>query len=119
MNSDDIMSDPAHPMNSSEPRSTQATSVGWNTKKFRDEYEMYKNRLHDQKFSVGKSSQIFAVYLVMSQALNHTADYPDPLSPRPPHPKQYPKGTTPELERKLQALIAKAKAGAGNGVRAG
>jgi hypothetical protein len=61
----------------------------------------------------------------MSQPLSsNPADYPDPLSPRPPHPKQYPKGTTPELERKLQALIAKAKAkagaaGAGNGVRAG
>lgn len=38
------------------------------------------------------------------------ADYPDPLAPRPPHPKQYPKGTDPELERRLQALIADVKA---------
>lgn len=58
MNSDDIMSDPAHPMNSSEPRSAQAPAVAWNTKKFRDEYEMCKNRLQDQKFSVGTSNHL-------------------------------------------------------------
>ena len=39
------------------------------------------------------------------------ADCPDP---RPPHPKQYPIGTDPELEQMLHKLIAKAKtSGAG------
>ncbi|KAL2180484.1 uncharacterized protein P884DRAFT_327418 [Thermothelomyces heterothallicus CBS 202.75] len=89
MNSDDLMSDPAHPTN----HSSDSKKGVWNTKKFRDEYEMYKNRLQDQRFSV--------------------AEYPDPLSPRPPHPKQYPSGTSPELERKLQELIAQVKAGRG------
>ncbi|AEO53608.1 hypothetical protein MYCTH_2295168 [Thermothelomyces thermophilus ATCC 42464] len=89
MNSDDLMSDPAHPAN----HSSDSKGGVWNTKKFRDEYEMYKNRLQDQRFSV--------------------AEYPDPLSPRPPHPKQYPSGTSPELERKLQELIAQVKAGRG------
>lgn len=57
MNSDDIMSDPAHPLNPSEPQSAKAAAVVWNTKKFRDEYEMCKSRLQDQKFSVGKSGR--------------------------------------------------------------
>lgn len=38
------------------------------------------------------------------------ADYPDPLAPRPPHPRKYPKGTGPEVERKLQELIAEIRA---------
>ncbi|KAH6619245.1 hypothetical protein B0J18DRAFT_239000 [Chaetomium sp. MPI-SDFR-AT-0129] len=87
MNSDDLMSDPAQPMGPG----PESKGASWNTKKFREEYEMHKNRLHDQSFSV--------------------ADYPDPLSPQPPHPKQYPKGTTPDLERKLQDLISRVKAG--------
>ncbi|KAL2154718.1 hypothetical protein VTH82DRAFT_3394 [Thermothelomyces myriococcoides] len=89
MNSDDLMSDPVHPMN----HSSDSKGGVWNAKRLRDENEMYKNRLQDQKFSV--------------------AEYPDPLSPRPPHPKQYPPGTNPELERKLQELIAQVKAGRG------
>ncbi|KAL2141483.1 hypothetical protein VTI28DRAFT_2357 [Corynascus sepedonium] len=92
MNSDDLMSDPAHPANHpADPK----TAGAWNTKKFRDEYEMYKNRLQDKGFTV--------------------AEYPDPLSPRPPHPKQYPSGTSPELERSLQKLIAQVKTGRGGG----
>ncbi|KAH6853886.1 hypothetical protein B0I37DRAFT_410015 [Chaetomium sp. MPI-CAGE-AT-0009] len=83
MNSDDLMSDPGHHANYVKPGT-------WNTKKFNDDYETHKLRLQDQRFSV--------------------ADYPDPLAPRPPHPKQYPKGTNPELESKLQELIAQVKA---------
>ena len=50
MNSDDLMSDPAHPANHpADPK----TAGAWNTKKFRDEYEMYKNRLQDKGFTVG------------------------------------------------------------------
>ncbi|KAK3905803.1 hypothetical protein C8A05DRAFT_12419 [Staphylotrichum tortipilum] len=69
-----------------------ATAAGtWNNRKSREEYDMYKSRLQDQRFSI--------------------ADYPDPLSPRPPHPKQYPKGTDPKLEQMLHELIAKVKQG--------
>ena len=50
MNSDDLMSDPAHPMH--HPADSKGAS--WNTQKFRDEYELYKNRLQDQRFSVGE-----------------------------------------------------------------
>ncbi|KAK4128679.1 hypothetical protein N657DRAFT_676433 [Parathielavia appendiculata] len=92
MNSHEIMSDPAAPMSDSQQQHA-SKAAAWNTEKFREEYEVYKNRLQDQKFSI--------------------ADYPDPLSPRPPHPKQYPKGTNPELERKLHELIAQVKARAG------
>lgn len=60
--------------------------ASWNTKKFRDEYEMAKARLSDLKFNIG--------------------EYPDPLLPRQPHRKQYPPGVTAETERQLQALIA-------------
>ncbi|KAK4116274.1 hypothetical protein N656DRAFT_794597 [Canariomyces notabilis] len=66
--------------------------AAWNTKKFRDEYEISKHRLLDQKFS--------------------STEYPDPLAPRPPHPKQYPKGTDPALERQLKQLIADIRPGA-------
>ncbi|KAJ4297261.1 hypothetical protein N0V88_004179 [Collariella sp. IMI 366227] len=87
MNSDEIMSDPAGPMHSAEDQNSKAG--GWNTKKFRDEYEMHRHRLHDKAFS--------------------SYDYPDPLTPRPPHPKQYPRGTSTELESKLLKLIANVK----------
>ncbi|KAK0731166.1 hypothetical protein B0H67DRAFT_62166 [Lasiosphaeris hirsuta] len=60
--------------------------VSWNTKKFRDEYEVAKARLSDLKFNIG--------------------EYPDPLLPRQPHRMQYPSGVTAEMERQLQALIA-------------
>lgn len=46
------MSDPAVPANTSTEKDGGAA---WNTKKFRDEYEVYKSRLQDQKFSVGES----------------------------------------------------------------
>jgi hypothetical protein len=57
MNSDDLMSDPAAPMSESHQQSSKASA--WNTKKFREEYDMYKNRLQDQKFSVGMSTPHF------------------------------------------------------------
>jgi hypothetical protein len=85
MNSDDLMSDPGQSVNYVKPGT-------WNTKKFNDEYEAQKHRLQDQRFSV--------------------ADYPDPLAPRSSRGKQYPKGTDPELESKLQELIAQVKASA-------
>lgn len=52
MNSDDLMSDPAVPTPSDSTKGA-ATPV-WNSKKFREEYELYKRRLQHQKFSVGK-----------------------------------------------------------------
>ncbi|KAK0734383.1 hypothetical protein B0T26DRAFT_746300 [Lasiosphaeria miniovina] len=63
-----------------------AGPAAWNTKKFRDEYEMAKTRLSDQKFNI--------------------AEYPDPLLPRRVLPRQYPLGVTAETERQLQELIA-------------
>ncbi|KAL2261610.1 hypothetical protein VTK26DRAFT_3785 [Humicola hyalothermophila] len=92
MNSDEIM--PDAPATSFED-GTKAGAAARNTKKFRDEYEAYKNRLQDQKFSI--------------------ADYPDPLAPRTPHPKQYPKGAGREVEAKLKELIAEIRAGGGAG----
>lgn len=98
MNSDDLTPDISTTQVDQQPHSAKGPGA-WNTKKFRDEYDLYRARLQDQKFSV--------------------ADYPDPLSPRPPHLKQYPKGTDQGLERKLHALISEAKAaGAGRGVGA-
>lgn len=49
MNSDEIMSDAPGP-------SSETGTKAWNTKKFREDYEAHKNRLQDQKFSVGKAS---------------------------------------------------------------
>ncbi|KAL1841627.1 hypothetical protein VTJ49DRAFT_6804 [Mycothermus thermophilus] len=101
MMSDDLMSDPINPAegpgtSDGKQAAKGSAAAAWNTKKFREDYLMAKNKLLDQKFSV--------------------SEYPDPLSPRPPHPKQYPPGTNPELERKLQELIARVKSSTGNGV---
>ncbi|GAB1310523.1 hypothetical protein MFIFM68171_00733 [Madurella fahalii] len=100
MNSDDMMTDlqayeDGASQNQSQHQQSGAKVASWNTKKFRDEYEVSKHRLLDQKFS--------------------SADYPDPLAPRPPHPKQYPKGTDPAMERKLQQLIAEIRASGSDG----
>ncbi|KAK5663707.1 hypothetical protein OQA88_4138 [Cercophora sp. LCS_1] len=68
--------------------------AAWNNKKFREEYDVTKSRLTDQRFSSG--------------------DYPDPLLPRKPgHPRQYPRGTTPEIEKQLKELIAQFRAKSG------
>ncbi|KAL2271261.1 hypothetical protein VTJ83DRAFT_632 [Remersonia thermophila] len=101
MMSDDLMSDPVNPAegpSASDGRQAAkgAAAAAWNTNKFRDEYLAAKNKLLDQKFSV--------------------SEYPDPLSPRPPHPKQYPPGTDRQLERKLQELVAQVRSSAGHGV---
>lgn len=63
----------------------------WNTKKFRDEYEMTKSRLSDQKFSMGQ--------------------FRDPLFSRRPKVVKYPPGVTPEMEQQLKEFVAKVKAG--------
>lgn len=56
MNSDDLMSDlmsdPPVPTPSDSTKG--AVTPAWNSKKFREEYDLYKRRLQDQKFSVGK-----------------------------------------------------------------
>lgn len=108
MNSDDLMSDPGQSVNYVKP------GTSWNTKKFNDEYEAQKHRLQDQRFSVGKSPWPTCDVVVKAWILtSHEADYPDPLAPRSSRGgKQYPKGTNPELESKLQELIAQVKASA-------
>ncbi|KAK0618258.1 hypothetical protein B0T17DRAFT_331089 [Bombardia bombarda] len=118
MNSDELMSDPMTGQSGGNggggggvpglPHSSDAvaaaaaavaavktsSAAAWNTKKFREECEMAKGRLSDQKFSI--------------------ADYPDPLLPRPPHPKLYPRGTTVETEKRLRELIDQVRASSGS-----
>ncbi|KAI0598258.1 hypothetical protein F4775DRAFT_556022 [Biscogniauxia sp. FL1348] len=67
------------------------TTANWNDKKFREEYDLARAKLSDQKFNM--------------------RDYEDPLLPRQhPQSKYYPNGVTAELEAHLQAVIANAKA---------
>ncbi|KAK3393627.1 hypothetical protein B0H63DRAFT_22036 [Podospora didyma] len=63
-----------------------AGPAAWNTKKFRDDYDMAKQRLTDQN------------------------GFPDPLWHRPRPPKTYPAGVTSETEQQLKALIANIRA---------
>lgn len=54
----------------------------------------------------------FQHYIAILRALlilSYTADYPDPLMPRQPVPKQA--GFTPEVEKSLKELISKIKSG--------
>ena len=54
MNSDELMPDSAAdaiPINSN---GNSSAAVTWNTKKFKDEYDMIKVRLTDQRFSSSK-----------------------------------------------------------------
>ncbi|KAI5862594.1 hypothetical protein GGS23DRAFT_570958 [Durotheca rogersii] len=64
--------------------------VPWTEKKAKDDFDIARARLSDQKFSI--------------------KDYEDPLLPRK-HPQShyYPKGVTTETEARLQNLIALAK----------
>jgi hypothetical protein len=68
MNSDDLMSDPAAPMSESQQHSSKAAA--WNTKKFREEYDMYKNRLQDQKFSMGVFEPRFISHIYLPPYLS-------------------------------------------------
>ncbi|KAI1074025.1 hypothetical protein F5B20DRAFT_564977 [Whalleya microplaca] len=74
------------------PDSTKAGQMaGWMDKKFREETDVAKARLSDQKFNM--------------------SDYADPLLPRQhPQSKYYPRGVTAETEAHLQKVIAAAKA---------
>ncbi|KAK4217651.1 hypothetical protein QBC37DRAFT_396508 [Rhypophila decipiens] len=75
--------------NLSQALAAQIKSNNWNTNKFREEYEMAKSRLSDQKFNI--------------------TDYPDPLLPRQRPPKQT--GFDPEVEKQLKKMIASIKSG--------
>ncbi|KAK1768360.1 hypothetical protein QBC33DRAFT_534714 [Phialemonium atrogriseum] len=71
--------------------SGKVTGGGMNPKKLREEIELAKTRLSDQKFRI--------------------TDYPDPLLPRKGiSPKKYPAGVTAEIEERLMAVIAKTQA---------
>ncbi|KAI0004670.1 hypothetical protein F4779DRAFT_70500 [Xylariaceae sp. FL0662B] len=74
------------------PDSTKAGQLaGWMDKKLKEETDMAKSRLSDQKFNM--------------------SDYADPLLPRQhPQSKYYPKGATAETEAHLQAVITAVKA---------
>ncbi|KAI1504649.1 hypothetical protein F5X99DRAFT_371643 [Biscogniauxia marginata] len=66
------------------------TAANWNDKKFREEYDLARAKLADQKFNM--------------------RDHEDPLLPRQhPQSKYYPKGVTAETEAHLQAVIAKVR----------
>jgi hypothetical protein len=57
MMSDDLMSDPINPVEETadgKQAGKGPAAAAWNTKKFRDEYVMAKNKLLDQKFSIRK-----------------------------------------------------------------
>jgi hypothetical protein len=57
MMSDDLMSDPINPVEETadgKQAGKGPAAAAWNTKKFRDEYMMAKNKLLDQKFSIRK-----------------------------------------------------------------
>ncbi|KAB5580502.1 hypothetical protein GE09DRAFT_1212951 [Coniochaeta sp. 2T2.1] len=89
MNTDELMSDPAQPFpSSSQEQSSQKASAELNSKKFREEYDIAKSRLADQKFDITK--------------------YADPLLPRGPSSTTTQK-FTPEVERRLQELVADIK----------
>ncbi|KAI5921632.1 hypothetical protein F4810DRAFT_677060 [Camillea tinctor] len=65
-------------------------AASWNDKKLKEEYDLARAKLSDQKFNM--------------------KDFADPLLPR--QPKLYPRGVTAEWEAHLQAIIANAKASA-------
>ncbi|KAH9904201.1 hypothetical protein F4778DRAFT_734374 [Xylariomycetidae sp. FL2044] len=69
------------------PESNAEASLAWADKKFREEYDVAKSRLSDQKFEI--------------------ADYDDPLLPRTrPQSAHYPKGISAELEKHLLDVVA-------------
>ncbi|KAI1415586.1 hypothetical protein F5Y13DRAFT_146304 [Hypoxylon sp. FL1857] len=72
------------------PESVDGKPVAWNDKRSREEFDLARARLADQKFNI--------------------RDYEDPLLPRK-HPQShyYPKGVTAEMEARLLELIAEAK----------
>lgn len=47
-----MMSDPAQPYGGSQDVETSQKPAAWNTNKFREEYDIAKSRLTDQKFDI-------------------------------------------------------------------
>lgn len=95
MNSDELMPDsaadafPPRPPNISNGNGNDGSAaVTWNTK-FRDDFDMIKIRLTDQRFS--------------------STNFRNPLMPCPPHRRQYPGHTTPATEKRLKELITRIK----------
>ncbi|OIW35298.1 hypothetical protein CONLIGDRAFT_627353 [Coniochaeta ligniaria NRRL 30616] len=89
---DELMSDPAQPFGGSQDVDNSQKPAAWNTKKFREEYEIARSRLSDQKFDI--------------------TQYADPLMPRRQSSTQSPATSqtfSPETEKRLQGLIAKIK----------
>ena len=80
-------------------------SAAWETKKFREEYDVAKGKLVDAKFDPGQS-------IVTSQnafifADPKIAEYPDPLLPRPGIKAAYARSFPPGTEERLKKLVAK------------
>ncbi|EGZ77438.1 hypothetical protein NEUTE2DRAFT_154106 [Neurospora tetrasperma FGSC 2509] len=100
MNSDELMPDSAAatiPANNSIGNGNSSAAVTWNTKKFRDDYDILKIRLSDQRFS--------------------STNFRDPLMPCPPHHRQYPGHNTPAVEKRLEELITRIKGSLGGDFR--
>lgn len=51
---DELMSDPAQPFAGTQYADNTQKTAGWNTKKFREEYDTARSRLTDQKFDISK-----------------------------------------------------------------
>jgi hypothetical protein len=51
---DEIMSDPAQPFAPSQDGDSSQKPAAWNTKKFREEFDIVKSRLADQNFDISK-----------------------------------------------------------------
>ncbi len=84
MNVDEMMSDRSSPapgqMSMAGSETLAKGGPTWDTKKFREEYEVAKSRLSDQKFNASECSEAATL---QCEAPNHVAaDYPDPLLPR-------------------------------------
>ncbi|OTA56436.1 hypothetical protein K449DRAFT_387483 [Hypoxylon sp. EC38] len=72
------------------PESVEGKALAWNDKKSREEFDLARARIADQKFNI--------------------RDYEDPLLPRQHPPSHYyPKNVTAETEARLLKLIAEVK----------
>ncbi|KAH8910744.1 hypothetical protein BR93DRAFT_923460 [Coniochaeta sp. PMI_546] len=94
---DELMSDPAQPFAGTQDADNSQKTAGWNTKKFREEYDTARSRLTDQKFDI--------------------TQYADPLIPQRSSAAQNPvtpQKFSPETEKRLQSLITKIKSSSRN-----
>lgn len=96
--------------------------VTWNDKRSKEDFDLARARLADQKFNMSESplssAQVVTArghrsgtFLGLTVGIHSiVGDYEDPLLPRQyPQSHYYPKGVTAEIEARLLAIIAQAK----------